>query len=56
MLDAGATGYILKNSGIKILEEAIQTVASGERCFSIKMSPLNFISDYIQDNGQSRKA
>ena len=33
MLDAGATGYILKNSGIKILEEAIQTVASGEMFF-----------------------
>ena len=30
MLDAGATGYILKNSGIKMLSEAIVTVASGE--------------------------
>ena len=49
MLDAGATGYILKNSGIKILEEAIQTVASGEMFFD-KNVALNFISDYIQDN------
>ena len=49
MLDAGATGYILKNSGIKILEEAIQTVASGEMFFD-KNVTLNFISDYIQDN------
>ena len=49
MLDAGATGYILKNSGIKILEEAIQTVAHGEMFFD-KNVALNFISDYIQDN------
>lgn len=49
MLDAGATGYILKNSGIKILEEAIQTVAYGEMFFD-KNVALNFISDYIQDN------
>ena len=49
MLDAGATGYILKNSGIKILEEAIQTVSSGEMFFD-KNVALNFISDYIQDN------
>ena len=49
MLDAGATGYILKNSGIKTLEEAIQTVAYGEMFFD-KNVALNFISDYIQDN------
>ena len=49
MLDAGATGYILKNSGIKMLQEAIETVASGETFFD-KNVALNFMNDYIQDN------
>jgi two-component system nitrate/nitrite response regulator NarL len=49
MLDAGATGYILKNSGIKMLSEAIHTVASGETFFD-KNVALNFMNDYIQDN------
>jgi two-component system nitrate/nitrite response regulator NarL len=48
-LDAGATGYILKNSGIKMLSQAIQTVASGETFFD-KNVALNFMNDYIQDN------
>jgi len=33
MLDAGAIGYILKNSGLKIMIEAIKTVAKGEKYF-----------------------
>lgn len=49
MLDAGATGYILKNSGIKMLNEAIHTVARGETFFD-KNVALNFMNDYIQDN------
>ena len=49
MLDAGATGYILKNSGIKMLNEAIHTVAAGETFFD-KNVALNFMNDYIQDN------
>lgn len=49
MLDAGATGYVLKNSGIKMLSEAIQTVAGGETFFD-KNVALNFMNDYIQDN------
>jgi len=49
MLDAGATGYILKNSGIKMLSEAIHTVASGETFFD-KNVALNFMNDYLKDN------
>jgi len=33
MLDAGAIGYILKNSGLKIMTEAIETVAKGTPYF-----------------------
>jgi len=33
MIDAGALGYILKNSGLKIMIEAIKTVAKGEKYF-----------------------
>lgn len=33
MLAAGALGYILKNSGLKIMIEAITTVARGEKYF-----------------------
>ncbi len=48
MLDAGATGYILKNSGIKMLSEAIHTVASGKSFFD-KNVAMSFMNDYIQD-------
>ncbi len=33
MIDAGAKGYILKNSGLKIMLEAIRTVAKGKIYF-----------------------
>jgi len=33
MLNAGAIGYILKNSGLKIMVEAIKSVANGEKYF-----------------------
>ncbi len=33
MIDAGAIGYILKNSGLKIMIEAIKTVAQGKKYF-----------------------
>jgi two-component system nitrate/nitrite response regulator NarL len=33
MIDAGALGYILKNSGLKIMIEAIKTVAKGKKYF-----------------------
>ncbi|WP_439131839.1 response regulator [Polaribacter sp.] len=49
MLDAGATGYILKNSGIKMLSEAIGKVASGETFFDPNVA-FNFMNNYIDDN------
>lgn len=49
MLDAGATGYILKNSGIKMLSKAIVTVAKGETFFDPNVA-FNFMNDYIDDN------
>jgi two-component system nitrate/nitrite response regulator NarL len=58
MLDAGATGYILKNSGIKMLSKAITTVANGETFFDPNVA-FNFMNDYIDDNvtiGHSKKA
>lgn len=49
MLDAGATGYILKNSGIKMLSKAIVTVANGETFFDPNVA-FNFMNNYIDDN------
>ncbi|KGL63264.1 response regulator [Polaribacter sp. Hel1_85] len=49
MLDAGATGYILKNSGIKMLSKAIITVAKGETFFDPNVA-FNFMNSYIDDN------
>ncbi|WP_189663307.1 MULTISPECIES: response regulator [unclassified Polaribacter] len=49
MLDAGATGYILKNSGIKMLSKAIVTVAEGATFFDPNVA-FNFMNDYIEDH------
>lgn len=49
MLEAGATGYILKNSGIKMLSKAIEVVASGNTFFDPNVA-LNFMNDFIDDN------
>ena len=49
MLNAGATGYILKNSGIKMLSKAIVTVASGETFFDPNVA-FNFMNNYIEEN------
>tara|TARA_X000000950_G_C13668552_1_gene558967 strand:- start:208 stop:834 length:627 start_codon:yes stop_codon:yes gene_type:complete len=49
MLDAGATGYILKNSGIKMLSKAIVTVASGDTFFDPNVA-FNFMNNYIDEN------
>ena len=49
MLDAGATGYILKNSGIKMLSKAIATVSKGETFFDPNVA-FNFMNNYIDDN------
>lgn len=57
MLDAGASGYLLKNSGIKMLSKAIVTVANGETFFDPNVA-FNFMNDYINDNvtiGKSEK-
>lgn len=57
MLDAGATGYILKNSGIKMLSKAIITVSKGETFFDSNVA-FNFMNNYIEDNvtvGKSEK-
>ncbi|WP_431166144.1 response regulator [Tenacibaculum halocynthiae] len=49
MLDAGATGYLLKNSGIKMLSKAIVTVANGETFFDPNVA-FNFMNNYIDKN------
>lgn len=49
MLDAGATGYILKNSGIKMLSKAIVAVANGETFFDPNVA-FNFMNNYIEEN------
>lgn len=57
MLDAGASGYLLKNSGIKMLSKAIITVAQGETFFDPNVA-FNFMNDYIDANvtvGKSEK-
>jgi len=57
MIDAGATGYILKNSGIKMLSKAIETVAKGETFFDPNVA-FNFMNSYIDENvtvGKSEK-
>ncbi|CAL2111662.1 Response regulator transcription factor [Tenacibaculum sp. 190130A14a] len=57
MLDVGASGYLLKNSGIKMLSKAIVTVANGETFFDPNVA-FNFMNDYIQENvtiGKSEK-
>ncbi|WP_405605338.1 response regulator [Polaribacter sp. Asnod1-A03] len=49
MIDAGATGYILKNSGIKMLSKAITSVTKGETFFDPNVA-FNFMNNYIDDN------
>lgn len=57
MLDAGASGYLLKNSGIKMLYKAITSVANGDTFFDPNVA-FNFMNDYIHENvtiGKSEK-
>jgi two-component system nitrate/nitrite response regulator NarL len=57
MLDAGASGYLLKNSGIKMLSKAIVTIANGDTFFDPNVA-FNFMNDYINENvtiGKSEK-
>lgn len=46
MIDAGVTGYLLKNSGIKMLSKAIREVANGKTFFDPNVA-FNFMNDYI---------
>ena len=49
MLTAGASGYILKNSGIKMLSEAIHTIAGGNTFFDSNVA-FNFLNNYMDEN------
>ncbi|WP_299679024.1 response regulator transcription factor [uncultured Tenacibaculum sp.] len=49
MLDAGASGYLLKNSGIKMLSKAIKVIAGGNTFFDPNVA-FNFMNDYIDKN------
>ncbi len=49
MLDAGASGYLLKNSGIKMLSKAITSIVKGNTFFDPNVA-LNFMNDYIHEN------
>lgn len=49
MIDAGATGYILKNSGIKMLSKAIEEVTNGNTFFDPNVA-FNFINEYVNHN------
>ena len=58
MLDAGASGYLLKNSGIKMLGEAIKAIATGTTFFDPNVA-FNFMNDYIDKNvtvGKTKEA
>ncbi|MDB2385468.1 response regulator transcription factor [Polaribacter sp.] len=48
MLSAGATGYILKNSGIKMLLEAIENVAKGNTFFDPNVA-YNFMDNLVKN-------
>lgn len=57
MLNSGATGYILKNSGIKMLSKAIESLAVGETFFDPNVA-FNFMNNYVDQNiniGKSNK-
>ncbi|WGH76645.1 response regulator transcription factor [Tenacibaculum tangerinum] len=55
MLDAGASGYLLKNSGIKMLSKAIIAVANGDTFFDPNVA-FNFMNDYLDENVTIGKA
>ena len=46
MLDAGASGYILKNSSLQTLKKAIKTVAEGTPFFDSQIELNNFEDDH----------
>lgn len=50
MLEAGASGYILKNSGNEEIMEAVRTVMAGENYFSSRVSDI-MVSQYLREKG-----
>lgn len=50
MLEAGAIGYVLKNTGMNELIEAIKTVAAGENYFSKEVS-ATMMSSFMRRKG-----
>ena len=48
-LQAGARGYVIKNSAGAELVEAVRTVYAGKRYFSPKVSDL-LVDDYVREN------
>lgn len=48
-LQAGARGYVIKNSAGAELVEAVRTVHAGKRYFSPKVSDL-LVEDYVREN------
>lgn len=48
-LQAGARGYVIKNSAGAELVEAVRTVYAGKRYFSPKVSDL-LVEDYVREN------
>ncbi|CAM1340995.1 Oxygen regulatory protein NreC (fragment) [Tenacibaculum amylolyticum] len=55
MIDAGASGYILKNSGIKMLSKAIMTIANGDTFFDPNVA-FNFMNNYIDSKAKIGKS
>ena len=53
MLDAGASGYVLKNSSLETLKQAIQRVASGETFFDsqIDLSLIEAVNKSSEKGG-----
>jgi two-component system nitrate/nitrite response regulator NarL len=54
MLDAGAIGYILKNSGIQMLLEAIENVSKGNTFFDPNVA-YNFMDDLVKFSSINKK-
>ncbi len=50
MLEAGASGYILKNSGSEEIMKAVRTVMAGENYFSSRVSDI-MVSQYLREKG-----
>lgn len=55
MIEAGASGYILKSSGIEELEEAIRTVMNGEHYFGKGATDV-ILKDLVDSKGKRKTA